>query len=105
MEGERQLFEYAFHMGVPMAILTDGQEWHFYLPAEQGLYQERKVYNLNILEREVTESANRLNRYLQYDAVHATIGGQDKLFSRSDARRVMESLLIVVEGLYSDRGF
>jgi len=39
------------------------------------------------------------------EAVHATIGGQDKLFSRSDAKRVMESLLIVVEGLYSDRGF
>jgi hypothetical protein len=24
--GERQLFEYAFHRGVPMTILTDGQE-------------------------------------------------------------------------------
>ncbi|MBM2825867.1 MAG: hypothetical protein HW402_1531 [Dehalococcoidales bacterium] len=23
---DRQLFEYAFHLGVPMAILTDGQE-------------------------------------------------------------------------------
>ena len=29
--GDRQLFEYAFHQGVPMAILTDGQEWSFYL--------------------------------------------------------------------------
>src|SRR5437899_2724355 len=25
--GERQLFEYAFHKGVPMVVLTDGQEW------------------------------------------------------------------------------
>jgi predicted type IV restriction endonuclease len=33
---DRQLFEYAFHIGVPMAILTDGQEWSFYLPGEQG---------------------------------------------------------------------
>jgi predicted type IV restriction endonuclease len=24
---DRQLFEYAFHRGVPMAILTDEQEW------------------------------------------------------------------------------
>lgn len=30
---ERQLFEYAFHIGVPMAILTDGREWNFFLPA------------------------------------------------------------------------
>ena len=36
---DRQLFEYAFHTGVPMAVLTTGQEWHFYLPAEQGTYQ------------------------------------------------------------------
>jgi len=33
---DRQLFEYAFHKGVPMAILTDGQEWNFFLPTEQG---------------------------------------------------------------------
>ncbi len=26
---DRQLFEYSFHRGVPLAILTDGQEWHF----------------------------------------------------------------------------
>jgi predicted type IV restriction endonuclease len=30
--GERQLFEYAFHEGVPTAVLTDGREWHFFLP-------------------------------------------------------------------------
>jgi predicted type IV restriction endonuclease len=46
--GERQLFEYAFHKGVPMAILTDGQEWQFFLPAEQGDYGERRVYKLDI---------------------------------------------------------
>ena len=40
---ERQLFEYAFHKGVPMAILTDGQDWQFFLPAEQGEYGERRV--------------------------------------------------------------
>ena len=41
---DRQLFEYAFHRGVPMAILTDGQEWNFFLPTEQGDYGERRVY-------------------------------------------------------------
>ncbi len=40
---DRQMFEYAFHTGVPLAILTTGQEWHFYLPAGQGTYQERRV--------------------------------------------------------------
>src|SRR3990172_4180964 len=40
---EKQLFEYAFHQGIPMAVLTDGQEWSFFLPGEQGTYHERCV--------------------------------------------------------------
>lgn len=66
---ERQLFEYAFHVGVPLAILTDGREWNFFLPAEQGNYGERRVYQLDIVERETHECVARLNRYLKYDAI------------------------------------
>lgn len=65
---DRQLFEYAFHLGVPMAVLTDGQEWHFYLPGEQGRYQERRVYKLDLLERDLKECETRLERYLNYQA-------------------------------------
>jgi len=68
---ERQLFEYAFHIGVPLAILTDGQEWNFFLPAEQGDYSERRVYKLDIVERDITESVTRLERYLAYSRVSA----------------------------------
>lgn len=66
---ERQLFEYAFHIGVPMAILTDGREWNFFLPGEQGDYGERRVYKLDIVEREATECIERLERYLLHSAV------------------------------------
>jgi len=66
---ERQLFEYAFHKGVPMAILTDGREWHFFLPGEAGDYGERRVYKLDIVERSAEESANRFEHYLDHDAV------------------------------------
>lgn len=62
------MFEYAFIKGVQLAILTDGQEWNFFLPAEQGDYGERQVYKLNIVERDVATCVERLNRYLQYDA-------------------------------------
>jgi len=66
---ERQLFEYAFHSGVPLAILTDGQEWNFFLPAEQGDYGERRVYKLDLVEREIEQCVERLERYLLHDAV------------------------------------
>lgn len=49
---DRQLFEYAFHEGVPMAVLTDGQEWSVYLPPQQGQYQDRRLIKLDLLEQE-----------------------------------------------------
>jgi len=66
---DKQLFEYAFHKGVPFAIVTDGKEWHFYLPAEVGSYDERRVYKLDLIERDTHESAYRLERYLSFDQV------------------------------------
>lgn len=66
---ERQLFEYAFHKGVPLVILTDGREWNFFLPAEVGDYGERRVYKLDILERTTEESAFRFERYLKYETI------------------------------------
>lgn len=63
---DKQLFEYAFHAGIPFAIVTDGKEWHFYLPAEIGSYEERRVYKLDLLEREVQESSYRFIRYLSF---------------------------------------
>jgi predicted type IV restriction endonuclease len=82
---ERQLFEYAFHLGVPLAILTDGQEWNFFLPAEQGDYSERRVYKLDILERDLLESIARLERYLNYSRI-AT--GAALTAAREDYRNV-----------------
>ncbi len=82
---DRQLFEYAFHVGVPMAILTDGQEWSFYLPGEQGHYDERRVYKLDLLERSTEEAADRLGRYLSYQRV---CSGDALKSARSDYKNV-----------------
>jgi len=66
---ERQLFEYAFHEGVPIAILTDGQTWRFFYPIGEGNYRERKVHELDMIQDESVESAECLNRYLNYDSI------------------------------------
>lgn len=82
---DRQLFEYAFHIGVPMAILTDGQEWSFYLPGEQGRYDERRVYKLDLLERTSEEASTRLTKYLSYERV---CSGEALKAARSDYQNV-----------------
>jgi predicted type IV restriction endonuclease len=60
----RQALEYAFHTGVPFVVLTDGKTWSFYLPAEQGSYEDRRVYKLDLFERPLGEAIETLNRYL-----------------------------------------
>lgn len=82
---ERQLFEYAFHDGIPLAILTDGREWNFFLPGEQGAYGERRVYKLDIVERDVGECAARLQRYLNHSAIAS---GEAMQAARDDYRNV-----------------
>ena len=66
---ERQLFEYAVHQGVRVAILTDGQKWVFFYPPGEGTYEERKVVELDLLIGDREENAYRLNRYLSYESV------------------------------------
>ena len=82
---ERQLFEYAFHQGIPMAVLTDGQEWSFFLPGEQGAYHERCVYKLDLLARPTEESAKIFLRYLQFGEVAS---GRAIENAKSDYRNV-----------------
>lgn len=85
---ERQLFEYAYHDGVPMAILTDGREWNFFLPGEQGAYNKRRVYKLDIVERDVKECVERLERYLLHSAVASGAAIQA---ARDDYRNVSKN--------------
>ncbi len=64
-EGVHQALTYAFHAGgVPFTVLTDGRTWSFYLPAERGSYEDRRVYKLDLFERPPKESAEALARYL-----------------------------------------
>lgn len=68
--GEDQLMlSYAFQLGVPVAVLTDGQRWAFYLPGGEGTFQERCFYHLDLLERDSEEAQKRLVRYLDFERV------------------------------------
>lgn len=67
---ERQLFEYAFHSGVPILILTDGPTWHFFLTAGLGTYEQRKVNKLDLIEYDDLEQlCSKFIDYLDYSNV------------------------------------
>ena len=61
-DGDRQLFEYAFHAGAPLALLTNGVIWRFYSTFSAGTYAERLVRNLDIETEPPDEVAAALDR-------------------------------------------
>lgn len=85
---EKQLFGYAFHIGVPIVILTDGQEWHFFQPSGQGDYRERRVCKLDLIKTENEDSSEYLKRYLDYkficngDAIRAIQDDYQNIFQQ-----------------------
>lgn len=68
-DAEEQLFKYASRENVPIAVLTDGREWYFFYPSGLGGYDERRVFQLNLIESDLEESAECLSRYLDYEAI------------------------------------
>lgn len=65
-DGDGQLFEYAFHAGAPLALLTNGVNWRFYSTFSAGTYAERLIKTLDIETESPEEVAAALDRYLSY---------------------------------------
>lgn len=66
---EKQLFRYDSLIRVPIAVLTDGQQWRFFHPTGEGTWEERKVGELDFLAIDSEECAECLNRYLNYKSI------------------------------------
>ena len=96
LEGaDAKLFEYAFRAGAMIAILTDGQEWHFYLPSGKGSIIERRFYKLDLLQRNIDEIESRFIRYLSYNRVksgEAFKSAQEEHDSAFKIREIKENI-------------
>ena len=109
---ERQLFEYAFHEGIPILILTDGQKWRFFHPSGSGDYTERLAHEFDIVEDNSAEIASRLNSYLNYASIQTgeamtTIAKdyQNVFHNREIVRRLPEAWDNLVSGKSEDSEF
>lgn len=63
----RQLFQYAFLAGAPLAVLTDGGRWRFYLPMAAGDFEERLVRTLDVEKHQPEKVVQGLVDYLSFE--------------------------------------
>lgn len=80
-KGEDQLFDYCSKQGVPLAVLTDGRFWNFYLPAGMGNYEQRRFAVVDLVNDDVPDCARSLTRYLGFQHVTA---GQSRRHAQAD---------------------
>ena len=66
---QEQLLRYAFGVGVPLAVLTNGLDWWLYLPVVRGrTWEERRFARIDFRKQHATGAAADLDRFLNRDA-------------------------------------
>jgi predicted type IV restriction endonuclease len=66
---QEQLLSYSFQEGVPLAILTNGLTWWFYRPPNEGSWEQRRFYTIDLSQQEPQDIGSRLIDFLSKDNV------------------------------------
>lgn len=64
-----QLLNYAFKEGVKLAILTNGITWWFYLPLNEGSWEQRKFYTIEIYNQDARDITQKFIDFLSKEKV------------------------------------
>lgn len=66
---QEQLVYYAFQQGVKLAILTNGITWQFYLPLEEGGWEQRRFFTIDLMEQPVNDSIEKFENLLSRENI------------------------------------
>lgn len=99
---QEQLLNYSFRLGVPIAILTNGITWQFYLPLKEGAWTNRKFYTIDFRNQSEKEIAEKLIAFLTKENVSSDksiITAEQTLKSKNREREIEISLPVVWKNL------
>ena len=68
-----QLLNYSFADGVPLAVLTTGLNWWFYLPLQVGSWEERRFGVVDLRNPDVSQTADLLIDFLSRENVRSGV--------------------------------
>ncbi|MFP3903872.1 MAG: hypothetical protein ACLFWB_06470, partial [Armatimonadota bacterium] len=99
---EEQLLQYSFAQGIPLAVLTNGNEWWLYLPLEEGNWAARKFAVIDLQNQPPEHVCHLLDTYLAKDAVwsgDAKDTAKKKFAEAQEQKRIREQLPGIINDL------
>jgi predicted type IV restriction endonuclease len=68
---QEQLVYYAFQQGVKLAILTNGITWQLYLPLEEGSWEQRRFFTIDLMEQSVNDATEKFESLLSRENIES----------------------------------
>ncbi|WP_036223695.1 type I restriction endonuclease [Mesoaciditoga lauensis] len=92
---QKQLLDYSFSEGVKLAVLTNGISWWFYLPLNEGSWEERKFYSIEIYDQESEDIVKKFEDFLSRENVISdkAVENAEKVYKNKKKRDLVEKAL------------
>ena len=90
-----QLLKYAFQSGVPLAVLTNGLRWSFYLPLREGAWHKRRFSDVYLSRESLAEVERKLEGFLLRSSVSsgAAMADATKVYENAQKADAIERAL------------
>ena len=92
---QEQLLNYSFREGVKLSILTNGYTWWFYLPLNEGSWEERRFFTADFFEQDPEAISERFLELLskEHIASGAAVRNAENLYkSRQKKNKLKEAI-------------
>lgn len=92
---QEQLLSYCFQEGVSIGILTNGATWEFYLPLQEGGWEQRRFYTIDILQQEPGDIASKLISFLSRENVASgkAIDNAEQMYKGTQRQNILKETL------------
>ena len=92
---QEQLLNYSFREGVKQAILTNGITWWFYLPLNEGSWEQRRFFTADFLQQDPNAIAEKLINLLSREnsASGDTLKNAENLYRGRQKRNILRDAL------------
>ncbi|MCK4359696.1 MAG: restriction endonuclease subunit R [Candidatus Cloacimonetes bacterium] len=92
---QAQLLNYSFQEGVKLAVLTSGITWWFYLPLNEGSWEQRKFYSIDLLQQESENVADRFIDFISKENVSSrqAITNAEAIYTSQKKKNIVQSTI------------